>query len=265
MREKKITKESLKIKKTDIEFCEYKLEDVKNCDSDTWELKFDGSACLGCPKTNFVPEPGMTVRIYGKGFGYPVRGIEIDGHIMRYRTPKQAEEDHKKMCEKMDQDRIKSFKKNKKNMDKDYDNLPDLFKKRIDKFRNNNPNFRWAYENYEMFCCKEAVKIAKTLKTADEIIKWKDLPWEEQKKIVDISDGHSGNTMGCAINLACLYLSQYPEDVIKQYGAMAPLVGSKKYGCVPNNEEQIKRIDGIASMVPSGEKLQELKKELIGE
>jgi len=155
---------------------------------------------------------------------------------MYYRTPQQAEEDHRKMCEKADKDKMKVFKKNKKKMDKDYDSLPDLFKKRIDKFRKNNPNFRWEYENYEMFCCKEALKIANVLKTADEIIKWKDLPWEEQKKRVDISDGHSGNTFGCAVNLACLYLSQCPENVVRQYGALAPLVGSKEYGCVPRDE-----------------------------
>lgn len=45
-------------------------------------------------------------------------------------------------------------------MDVDYENLPDAFKKRIDRFRANNPDFRFEFESYELFCCMEAVKIA---------------------------------------------------------------------------------------------------------
>jgi len=235
----KITKASLEIKKNDNEFYEHKLEQAEDYDKDYWQLKVDSGSFLSCVKNgNFVPKTGMTARFYGKGFGYPVRGVDIDGYIMYYRTPAQAEEDHKKMCEEHDEERRKSFKKNKKNMDRDYSSLPDLFKQRIDKFRKNNPDFRWEYENYEMFCCKEAVKIANALKTVDEVKKWKDLAWEEQKKMVDIDDGHSGNTMGCAINLACLYLSEHPKNVVKQHGALAPLVRSKKYGCVPKNNQE---------------------------
>src|ERR1035437_7678603 len=161
----KITKASLEIKKNDNQFQSHKLKSVKDS-GDYWELETEDSGSLLSPKiSNFTPTAGMIAKFYGKGFGYSVRGIEIDGNIMRYRTPAQAEEDHKKMCEKMDKDRQKEFKKNKKNLDKDYKNLPIIFQQRIDKFRNNNPNFRWEYEPYEMFCCKEAVKIAKALKT----------------------------------------------------------------------------------------------------
>jgi hypothetical protein len=230
----KITKKSLEIKKTDNEFYERILEGVSECDKDSWELRADNGGCICCVKNDgFIPKTGMTVRFYGKGFGHSVRGIDIDGHTMYYRTPEQAEEDYKEMCKQFDKDKKDSFKKDKKKLDKDYDSLPDLFKQRIDKFRKNNPNFRWEYESYEMFCCKEAVKIANALKTVDAVQKWKDLDWEEQRKLVDINDGHSGNTFSCSISLACLYLSQKPEDVVRQYGALAPLVGSKNYGCVP--------------------------------
>lgn len=50
-----------------------------------------------------------------------------------------------------------------------------------------------------------------------------------------ISEGHSGNTFGMACRLAYLYLTE-PENVIKLHGALAPLVGSKEYGCVPRDE-----------------------------
>src|ERR1035437_1600043 len=128
----KITKASLEIKKNDNQFQSHKLKSVKDS-GDYWELEIEDSGLLLSPKIlNFTPTTGMVAKFYGKGFGYSVRGIEIDGHIMRYRTPEQAEEDHKKMCEKYDKDKMKAFKKNKKNMDKDYDNLPPIFKQRID-------------------------------------------------------------------------------------------------------------------------------------
>jgi hypothetical protein len=59
------------------------------------------------------------------------------------------------------------------------------------------------------------------------------LDWEAQKTIVpDLDDGHSGNTFGAALCLAHLYLTE-PEAVAGVMGALAPLVGSEEYGCVP--------------------------------
>jgi len=236
--QKKITKKSLEIKKNDMEFYEAKLSNVSDYDQDYLELTCE-LGCMCCPKIKgFIPLPGMTVRFYGKGYGHTVRGIDIDGHISFYRTPEQAEEDHRKMCERYDLESRQAFKKQKKQLDKDYDGLPDFFQKRIDKFRRNNPDFRYKYESYEMFCCKEAVKIADTLKTQEVLERWAKLDWAEQKQMVDIDDGHSGNTFGCAVYLARLYLSEYPENVIELHGAMAPLVGSEEYGCVPKKQSQ---------------------------
>lgn len=81
-----------------------------------------------------------------------------------------------------------------------------------------------------MFTCLEAVKIAKACKTADGIAKFKKMGWEAQKKMANISDGHSGNTFGCACYLATLYI-QSPEYVEKMHGALTPLVGCEAYGC----------------------------------
>jgi hypothetical protein len=270
----KITKKSLEIKKTDSNFYEYMLKEVRECDKDSWELISNDGGHICCIKNNnFIPKAGMTARFYGKGFGYPVRGIDIDGHTMYYRTPQQAEEDHEKWCKDQDKERKLEFKKNKKKLDEDYNSLPDLFKQRIDKFRKNNQNFRWEYESYEMFCCKEAIKIANALKTVDAVKNWKDLNWEEQKKLVDINDGHSGNTFGCSVNLAFLYLSQNPENVVRQYGALAPLVGSEKYGCVSKEnkenikkeEQRLKTVEQISNSPIDRDKLDKLRETLLRE
>ena len=53
---------------------------------------------------------------------------------------------------------------------------------------------------------------------------------DKQKMIVPIDDGHSGNTFGCAVMLAILYVTS-PEYIIKAHGALAPLVGCEAYGC----------------------------------
>lgn len=82
-----------------------------------------------------------------------------------------------------------------------------------------------------MMCCTQAVKIADCLKTIELIKRWKELPWEKQKKkFPQLDEGHSGNTFECSVYLAELYLTS-PEKVVLAHGAMVPLVGCKAYGC----------------------------------
>ena len=105
-----------------------------------------------------------------------------------------------------------------------------MFKARIDRFWRNNPDFRVEYENYEMFCCTQAVGIADAMKTPEGVQNFKTKQWDEQKALFpELSDGHSGNTFGCSVALAYWYLSQ-PENVTKAHGALSPLVGSEAYG-----------------------------------
>jgi hypothetical protein len=84
-----------------------------------------------------------------------------------------------------------------------------------------------------MFACKEAVKIAKACITVAGVEKFGKLSGDEQKHFVpSLSDGHSGNTFGCAMFLAKCYLTD-EKLVAVQHGALCPLVGCKDYGCVP--------------------------------
>ena len=175
-----------------------------------------------------VPEVGDIARVYIKN-GSTVRGLDLNGIYVFYKTDEQLEEEHRVWCESYNKEKQEQFEKEKSQLDLDYESLPDVFKKRIDRFRKNNPNFRVEYEVYEMFCCKEAIKIAGALKTSKEIQKFHDLPWEEQIELVDIDKGHSGNTFGCACVLACAYLDA-PNRIIDTHGSLSPLVGSKAFG-----------------------------------
>jgi hypothetical protein len=192
-------------------------------------------------KYGVEPLPGMTARFYGKGIGYPVRGLDLDGQEVFYLSPEQQEEKHRRECERMDRRRKNDFETGRAGLDAQYEALPAVFQRRIDRFRRNNPDFRWEFEPYEMSCCVDAVKIAGVARESGvDLDQWfsnfNKADWKKQNAIVPgLFEGHSGNSFGCAVYLAKLYLTE-PEHVVKMHGALAPLVGSEKYGCVPRAE-----------------------------
>jgi hypothetical protein len=255
---------------------------------------------------------GDVARFYGKGIGSVVRGLDINGVQCYYRTKKQQAEENARWIAQRKAEQKAEFEKNKASLDEKYRCLPEVFQRRIDKFRANNPDFRWKYESYEIFCCEQAnliataisdnlmkevakeyflsearhiiahskcrakrgrrpslaycgernpAKATKMLQDAQftnkvvasirysevqgiskkqisenipsAIEKFAQIPFEKQKEIVPgISDDHSGNTFGCSLKLASLYVSKHSENVVKLHGALAPLVGSEEYGCV---------------------------------
>lgn len=218
----------------------YKIEKVEESE-DWYQITID--KCVICSikkKYGKVPKEGDTITIMCKGslFG-ETYGMKLNGETVFEFTDEQLEEKRLRWIEKNKREKLEKFENNKERMDADYESLPDFFKKRIDKFRENNPDFRVDYEDYEMFCCKEAIKIASSCKTPEKVKEFRELKtFEEQKAMVpDIDGGHSGNTFGCAISLAYHYLSN-PENIVKHHGALAPLVGSKEYGDVPNDKTE---------------------------
>lgn len=158
--------------------------------------------------------------------------VKCGGREVFYRTEAEQEEKHRQDVEEHHRQDRAEFEKNRADWDRRVAALPAAFQKRIDKFRTNNPDFRWKYEKYELFVCEEAVKLAKALGSVDAIRAFSEKPYKDQLKMVSIDSGHNGNTFGMACKLAVLFLSD-PEGVVKLHGALAPLVGSEEYGCVP--------------------------------
>lgn len=202
-----------------------------------WEITRDDGWSFFVPDNPDVePKVGMPVRFYGRGIGFTVRGLFVDHKKVFYRT---AEEQSRKDAADLaasDAAKRAEFEKHRATMDARYEKLPKCFQQRISKFRFNNPDFRWEFEGYEMFCCEQAVIIAETLKTVDAIRAFKGKSWDDQKRLCPkLDEGHSGNTFGCSCSLAIMYLTDQ-SAVIKSYGALAPLVGSERYGCVPRDE-----------------------------
>lgn len=228
----------------DEQFRDHEIATVEPFDGGGWAIALKGWASFCVPADSpVVPVPGMVARLYGRGFGYVVRGLFLDGERVFYLTEAEQAAKHRREAEERDRERRYDFEKNRIDLDRRYRVLPEVFRRRLDRFRANNPDFRWEYEPYELFVCEQAVVIAAALDANDRdatvaaFDAFRDMGWEEQKaRVPGLDDDHSGNTFGCACLLAWLYLTD-PESVVKIHGALAPLVGSVEYGCVPRESK----------------------------
>ncbi len=56
---------------------------------DGYEVTFDDFGCLYVEDPGFEINEGDSYRSYGKGFGFPVRGLDINGREAYYQTEEQ--------------------------------------------------------------------------------------------------------------------------------------------------------------------------------
>lgn len=208
-----------------------------NASPDGWGLTFSDGWSLFCPHGPFEPKPGDVAKLFGGGIGFFIRGIVINDQVFRYETEEQYEASQKAEQEKRDQEKRYDAERNRPETERRLNALPEVFQQRIAGFRTRNPDFWWDLEGYELFCCEQAVAIAKGLDAGNPTANrsafdtFRDMKREEQKaRVPAISDDHSGNTFGASLNLAWLYLSE-PELIPKQHGSLCPLVGCAKFGC----------------------------------
>jgi hypothetical protein len=167
-----------------------------------------------------------------------IRGVDINNVQIYYKSDEDLERERREWLVNNEKEKQERFEKCKAELDAKYEALPQVFKARIDRFRENNPDFRKDYEQYEMFCCEQAIEIATALKTADAVRLFWDKTWEEQKaEVPTIDEGHSGNTFGASCSLAIVYIES-PEFVSKVHGALSPLVGSVEYGDIKNKSKE---------------------------
>lgn len=200
-------------------------------------MGYGGSTHFFLPKTDIIPEVGDTIRFYGKGFGYTIRGAAIEGKgVVFYRTEGQQ----KALEQHLQQERIikkqQELDDSRADRDARIDKLHPLLKERILRFQSVRPDWRRDHETYELFVCEQAEVFYEHFKDQykpqEKIGAWYKLDFNDQLKVVpNLNDGHSGNTMGAAVSLANLLLGDEPDLVIKQHGALCGLVGCEEYGC----------------------------------
>ena len=228
---------------SDTQYIESTISDVRT-ESDGYSVTTHSYGTLFVEKkrgVRLVPKPGMVLRTYGRGFGYTVRGIVIDGTVFRYRTEKQEESRFKKMVRDDKAKRYREFRKNKKSLMKRVKALPEPLQKRFVRFEAANPDFWPMYGGYELFVCEEAVKIAKAFaeRPPGDLAIWYAASGFTDKatEVPDLSDDHSGNTFSMATRLATLMLTD-PEMASGEHGALVALVGCETYGCGPHKTQE---------------------------
>jgi hypothetical protein len=75
----------------DTQFQDVTIREVEELASD-YVLKYGNGWVLLCPKVEGLPAPRAceTLRTYGRGIGYVVRGIVINGRAYRYSPPESV-------------------------------------------------------------------------------------------------------------------------------------------------------------------------------
>ena len=142
------------------------------------DLKDSRSFCLE-KRYGIIPKIGDIIKLHTVK-GLIVRGVDINEESIFYKSNEQLDQEYKKWCKDYEKKKQLQFNIDRKQLDEDYELLPIVFKERINKFRSNNPKFRVDYESYEMFCCKEAIKIAEALKTAENIKEFSKLDYNNK-------------------------------------------------------------------------------------
>lgn len=192
-----------------------------------------------------VPQVGDAVRFYGKGFGYAVRGLFVRGQRMFYRT--KAEQDVWSNLERMRLDAIERerWENTREERARQVAELPDVFSRRIEGFRERRPDTFWKHEHYETFCCVESMKIVAEAQKQSPVSRtqrewicdFHKAEYDEQRKLVPtLFDDHSGNTFGTACLLANIYV-QDPDMIPQAHGALCPFLGCQEYGCYASTPE----------------------------
>ena len=168
----------------------------------------------------------IEVKVHNGSF---VSGVRINGEIIFDLNDEEIEAEAVVVGLAVDRQRRELFEKQKDQIDKDYAALPPQLQARIDRFRGNNPDFRWKYEIYEMAISRAAVAIAKKYPTENDLVVFKKTPYEQQLAAVPELFDFSNHMVGFSILLAGLYVVA-PDEVVKLPGALAPTLGEKEYG-----------------------------------
>lgn len=220
---------------------DYEDATVQKCvrEEDGWNVTWlDGWSLFVADESGTMagPEPGTVLRMFGRGVGWPVRGIglvagprhggELVG-LYRYQTKEEYEADMEQRLREEKERRRKAWEDGKEAFAARVKALPEAFRERIEFFMRRQD---WGPEfgGYELFSCEEAVKITKYVGHAGQIRAFYDD--REAQKQAGMSSDHSGNTFGTACLLATAFLRD-PHLVPKMHGALCPLVGCHDYGC----------------------------------
>ena len=189
---------------------EWPIEKVEAGRDGWWSITFDGSTGTGV--SGREPKVGDIYRSYhggGSAWGSTRHGWALNGEIVEWKTPWERVAERVTRLAESDRKKRERLEETRADLLRDYAELPEPLRKRLDRFAAERADFWVDSGSYELFCCKEAAKIAEHLRPRVEagedaetlVREFYDLPWDEQVK-AGVDQGHSGNTFGGACSLA---------------------------------------------------------------
>ena len=214
------------------------VTEVTDC-GDSFGVRIDSHTGFFLRKSYGVtPKVEDAVVLYSHWFAR-TRGLRLNGDLVYFLSLEDMEAEDKRRYDEMVKEKEEKFKRELPRMDIDFHQLPEIFKRRILRFRSEGPNFRKNYEAAELFVLKEAVYIQRTLRSPHSIRSvLKSNHAKRHAALPRLSKDHSGNTEYAAFHFA-LRLARYkqgPKDrvlpttqIINAPGVMVQLVGSKAY------------------------------------
>lgn len=220
----------------DAQFELYELKEVSQGPDGGFFLNFTDGVGIGCPPIpdGHAPRPGDAVRLYGKGLGYPVRGIVIAGHVAFYRTMDEEAAYRKEEGRKADQQSRATFDADLPKISAAIADLSGPLQQRISGFV-----IEWkkidqvhTFLPYELETCVAADKIAKWAAQEEgrEAADFKRLSLEDQVSVVDGIRDLTGNMVGHAIAFAA-WMKRDPEAVPKMHAVCCVIVGCEQARC----------------------------------
>lgn len=192
-----------------------------------------GTFGVGAEELNgFKPQVGDAVIVYTLGFS-SIRGIVIDGRVIRYTTPEQADAEHEQWKKNLRLERLERYVSKGDSLKARTAALPEPLRERMYRFANEHGVNFWIEDaEYEMAALEGASALLRKVKElgliqsvdqptltaggTDDAVKWindwwdinsdkHDPPYDYKKQmelVPDFGEGHSGNTAGAAYALS---------------------------------------------------------------
>jgi len=173
------------------------------------EIRFAGGLCFCLGKEHKGKiKAGDTVRTYSTQ-GSLIRGMDVNGERLFYKTDEQLEAEHQEQVAESEREHLRHFKKKEPEIKRQISALSPRLKARMERFLKETPDFlKKGDGQYELFILVEADKIAMHLRPkleqdySEKNVRRACVAFRDCPDYTVASKEHSGNTFGCALQLA---------------------------------------------------------------
>lgn len=193
---------------TDTQYTAARIREVEPIDNG-WALYFDNGGFVSCPSDTCqqAPAVGEMARLYGKGFGYAVRGVVVERRVYRYLTEAEQHQQELKAEKEAAVKAAAELDVGRADRDARRAALPSMFRRRLDEFEKSIPDWRLNSEKSVLAMFEDAARIVRHCLDAEGCRRFLTLSPEEQRAVVPgLRAGQTGNTWATVCTLVTDYL-----------------------------------------------------------